>query len=218
MKRKELRAMLAMLAVVFAFVVVASGSWRWMPCAEQESANKGANHMALFKYGDFSACTLTNTAYYFTNTIPGGWAVEFVALAMDQAFNTGNTNYTQSCALEVGDGSDGDYFLSSTELARDGTEVYVKYGRPHDYTIALTLQKHLVTDGTNTFQAVTNATATATVSELGRKLYPTGGNLVFKFTPNVNESLSANTAGTVRLYFRLLSPADRFPVAAISPD
>jgi hypothetical protein len=139
-----------------------------------------------------------------TNAIAAKTSVECVGMLLDQAFDTANTNYTGSLALKVGDGSDDDLFLTSTELASDGTEVWVKYGPPNAGAIAVTpLTLSAGTTNLGEVLVMTNATAAFTASELSRKLYTTSGILVFGFTPNLNESVSANVKGKVRVYFRL---------------
>jgi hypothetical protein len=134
------------------------------------------------------------------------------------AFDTANTNYTGSLALIVGDGSDTDLFLASTELASDGTEVFVKFPPPHGGTVTVTAATKSVTNvldvtfnatttgvvtyATNTL--MTGATATVAAAELGRKLYASAGSLVFTFTPNAEEAVSENTKGEVEVFFRLI--------------
>jgi hypothetical protein len=63
-----------------------------------------------------------------------------------------------------------------------------------------------VTVATTSIALCTNATATVAAAELGRKLYASAGNIVFTFTPNSEESLSENTAGSVRVFFKLIEP------------
>lgn len=200
-------------AIVFVFVLFAAcsqaASVRFEVLGVPEmAAHRGATHCATIKYGDLAAYTTTNTAVLFTNSIPAKTGIEFVELMLDKAFDTGNTNYTGSVLVEVGDGSDADLYLTSTELASDGTEVWIKYGPPNTGAIVSTVTKQTVsltdTNGV-TALAMTNATvaSTFTASELGRKLYTSAGNLVFTVTPNAEEALSANTVGQVRMYFRL---------------
>jgi hypothetical protein len=211
----------------------ATANW-YATSLPEMAAHRGATHYALIKSSDFSAVTTTNTALSITNAINAKTGVEFVELMMDTAFDTGNTNYTGSVDLKIGDGSDDDLFLTSTELASDGTEVFIKYGPPNAATIASVLTRQAVNaltnvsaqtytptfilaDGTTNTTAIctnvaqlaisvlTNATvaSTATIGELGRKLYTSSGQIVFTVTPNTEEALSANTSGEVRCYFRL---------------
>lgn len=226
------------IAVISTAVVTLAGinamAWDWFPLSVAErSEHAGATHVAIFKNSDFTQ-SATNTAETFTNTIPAKHAVELVSMNLVQAFDTGNTNYSGRLGLKIGDGSDDDLFLASTELASDASEVYIKYGPPNSAAVSatftrstatavtgVTVQKGnfvvLTTGGaTQTISVVTNVvpatstfvtngtvSATATAGELGRKLYPTGGNVVFTFTPNATEALDDNVTGEVRVYFRV---------------
>jgi len=129
-------------------VSVARAAPQWMVLNTAEMAKWGATHCLEIEYND-AGSVATNTAVAFTNSVAANTAVEFVALILDTAWSGGNTNYTQSAALKIGDGSDDDLFLTSTELASDGTEVFVKYGPPHSETITSTPTKQSATFATN---------------------------------------------------------------------
>lgn len=231
---KKRKCGMLLVAAMLAWVMPAMAV-DWMALSIPEmAAHKGATHCAVIKYKDFTAYTSTNTAAVITNNISAKQGVEFVELLLDQAFDTGNTNFTGQVSLKIGDGSDDDLFLTATELASDGTEVWVKYPPPDGATIVSTLTRqalNAVTNVaaqqitltyldattnsatavvcTNVAQTVasflTNATvaSTATIGELGRKLYTSAGYIVYTITPNAEESLSENTSGEVRLYFRV---------------
>lgn len=194
MKKALIGLMAALMTVGMAF-----GAGQWMPLSVPEMAAKSATHCWEFNYTDFAANTTTNVAVYITNAIPAKTSVEFKGLMLDKAFETADP-WTNSVSLTVGDGSTADLFLTATELASDGTEVFVKFDQPHAFTIANTYQTVEIY-GTN---AVTNVTSVATVSEKGRKLYPAAGSLVATFTPMGMEAMASNYVGKVRLYFRLL--------------
>ncbi len=82
----------------------------------------------------------------------------------------------------MGDGADDDQFLTSTELASDGTEVYVKFGN-----------------------TVWNSGSASNVTlALGQEVYTTATNIYAKFTPNAQEALDDNVQGEVSLYFNLI--------------
>ena len=193
------------MSLVLAVVTVA-GAVQFQPLSVPEAAWLGATHKAIITEADLTTAT-TNTAQALTNAIPAGTAVECVGMRLVTAFDTANTNYTGSLALIVGDGSDTDLFLASTELASDGTEVFVKYAPPHSATVSYTsaiLTNVLYNGATGNVTVVTGVTGAATVGELGRKLYASAGSLVFTFTPNTEEAVSANTKGEVEVYFRLI--------------
>lgn len=139
------------------------------PLPEQERANIGATHVATVTYADLTE-TNTNTAQTLTNVfaVAAKEGVQLVAMQLVTAFDTGNTNYTGSVLVTVGDGTDTDLYLTSAELASDGTEVWLKYGTT------------------------------------GRKVYTAADTIDFVFTPNSDEALSANTAGEVRFYFKVI--------------
>lgn len=118
--------MAVVVAMVVAMVTVAQ-AYTWRPLSVPEMARWGATHSLEFDYADMVDSTETNTAETITIALPAKTAAEFRAIILDTAFDTGNTNYTGSVALTVGDGSDVDLYLTSTELASDGTEVFVKY-------------------------------------------------------------------------------------------
>ena len=169
--------------------------FKWYPLSVPEMAAHGATHMAVFEHSDFTETT-TNTATSFTNAVGAGIAVEFVKLVLDTAFDLGtdNTNFTGSVILRVGDGSTTDLFLSDTELASEGTEVWAKWPPLTGYAAAITT---VVASVTNSYTVLA-----ATGTEKGRKYYSAAGSLVCRFTPNAEHALASNTAGQVRLFFR----------------
>lgn len=243
------KQILTALATVM-IVAGAARAFEFQPLSVPEAAWQGATHVAIIKYSDLTTST-TNTAQTLTNAILANTAVECMGLHLVKAFDTGNTNYTGSVLLTVGDGSDADLFLASTELASDGTEVFVKYGRRDDaitatatsgpvtnlratasalvtnvkavvtgtmtnvvcaawtgnvsYVESVTLETNtvLISQTLQTNTVVSAVTAAGTSSSIGRKLYTAAGDLVFTFTPNTEEALSANTQGEVWVYFRV---------------
>lgn len=138
------------------------------PLPMESRAALGATHELVFSYSDLTV-SATNTVQSFTNAIPAKTALQFVMLKLQTAFDTGNTNYTGSVGLVAGDGSDADLFVTSTELASDGTEVFLKFGPPNAYTISSTLQTNTVvsavayTLGTNTLVYVSSFDGTNSV-------------------------------------------------------
>lgn len=205
--KKMMIGIVGLVAVVAS--VASAASFRAL--SVEEMAAMGATHVAKYEYSDFAACTTTNTALTLTNSvaIAAKDAVECVGLVLEKAFDTGNTNYTGSVLLTVGDSSDADLFMTSTELASDGTEVWFKFGREDVETITSTVTKHTVsltdTNGV-TALSMTNATvaSTAAAGVTARKVYTAANNIIFTFTPNAEEALSANTVGSVKVYFRIL--------------
>ncbi len=221
MKKQKCRMMVLAMALLMAGWATAA---EFRPLLEQERANLGATHEVTIKYSDLATGTTTNTALTLTNVfdVATNAAVQLVAMQLITAFDTGNTNYTGSLAVEVGDGTDADLYLTSTELASDGTEVWLKYGRSVQAATAaistnvtgITLQTVSLTD-TNAVTAlvVTNVVVTSaaqtrlsalTDDSTGRKVYTSADTIDFKFTPNAEEAVSANTSGEVRFYFKVI--------------
>ncbi len=198
-----------MVAFVSWFTVVPVKAWEWIPLDSLEAANKGATHQAVFEASDFDVST-TNAIQAFTNAVAAGSTVEFVAMLLDQPWSQGTTNYTDSFLVKIGDGSDDDLFLTSTELASDGTEVYTKLGPPNSYTITgTTSTNNIIYLGsatnvlTNTITYISALTAAATAGELGYKYFSTAGSIVFTFAPNAESAVDDFTAGKVRALFRI---------------
>jgi hypothetical protein len=230
MNQKRMRQ-IAAAALVALLSCAALAAPEWQPLSVPEMAKWGATHVLIVEWNDLTT-SATNTAQLFTNSVVAKTAVECVGLLLDEAFDTGNTNFTGSLAIKIGDGSVDDLFLASTELASDGTEVFVKYPPLNTYTVAYTLQTNtlvsavtngaaLVTDGTNVFTVVSNLTVTSgsvisvsgitaasTAGELGRKLYTTAGSIISTITPNTQEAVDDNTSGKVRVYFKLFKFGD----------
>lgn len=171
---------------------------------EQEKADTSANWVYTFKYGDFNVAS-TNTAETNTVNILAKQGFRVVAMTLPTAFDTGSSAlWTTSVGVVVGDGSDADLFLTSTELASDSTEVFLKYGRSGFQT--LSLNTAIITNEaksaaiTNIYTAVTNATISQTE---GTKVYTSDDTIDFIFTPSNEEMLSSNTAGEVRFYIEI---------------
>jgi hypothetical protein len=162
-----------------------------------------ATHVVNFTHADLTTtstngATLTNSTVF---TVKGTDMVEFVAMELVRPFEYSGTNTLDSTTVVVGDGTDADFFLASTELNKNGTEVWYKYPPLPSYAITVTTVSNAVFGGT---QAVMSATATATGSALGRKVYTGDDTVDFVFTPNsTNYALSDLDIGEVNFYFRL---------------
>lgn len=165
-----------------------------LPLPLQAQAHYHATHEMIVEYSDLTG-TATNTAQSFTNGIAAPAIVSLVGMKLERAFDTENTNYTGSLAIKVGDGSDDDLFLTSTELASDGAEVFVKYAPAN--TLTTTVLTNVVYNGTTGNVTV----ATGAVGTLGTKTYSTDGSVVVTVTPNAEEAVAANKKGRVRLLF-----------------
>ena len=196
-----MKRILSAIAVLAALVLAADTGWgaSFRPLPEQEQAYIGATHVATIGYADLTD-TNVNTAQTLTNVfaVEAKQGVQLVAMQLITAFNAGN-NATGSVAVIVGDGTDTDLYLTSTELNSNLTEVWLKYGR----------SVQAATSGviTNVIGATTNLVTVLTAltdDVTGRKLYTASDTIDFTFTPNAVNSLSQNTAGEVRFYFKVI--------------
>ena len=223
--KKFTMLMIALLAVAG----FAQAAAEWRPTDVAEAALTGANRVYTVDYADLTT-TDTNTAQTLTVSVPAKAAVQFVMMVLETAFDTGDTNYTGSLAVKVGDGTDDDLYLTSTELASDGSEVWKKFAVANGGTIAVTPQTISVaaapvltlagvamtdtngvtatcltnvTVATTAYTVATNATATYTAGVLGEKIYTAADTIDVVFTPNSEEAVSANTSGKVKFYFNV---------------
>jgi hypothetical protein len=204
-----MKKVLAILAAAMVAGLVSASTVELKPLSTAERASMGATHYAEFTKASFGTAA-TNTAEVFTNTVPAKRAVEFVGMVLNPAFEgllTPTNHPATSLALKIGDGSDDDLFMASTELASDGTEVFVKYGPPNAYTITPTLSKTAITNDVIN-QVVTNVTAAATAGELGRQTFNSAGIIRFTFTPDADEATDDMSSGSVRVYFKVFDPTN----------
>ena len=171
---------------------------------QERAAHAGATHCFTVDYSDL-ATTATNTAETLTFAVSAKQSVRFVSMKLDTAFDTGNTNYTGSLAVTVGDGTDADLYLTSTELASDGSEVFFKFDSGYSSTVTVTPTTTALvylgaTTNLTTNTVVTSIAAAYSPGALGRKVYTADDTIDFTFTPNTEEATSANTSGLVKFY------------------
>jgi hypothetical protein len=115
-----------MLMVIFAGVAEAVDV---RVLGNRAKAELGATHEVTITHADLTETT-TNTAETLASfAVVAKQGVKLVAMHLVTPFDTISTNYTTSTLLTVGDGTDADLYLTSTELNTDGTEVYLKFGR-----------------------------------------------------------------------------------------
>ncbi|MCK9599134.1 MAG: hypothetical protein M0R06_08845 [Sphaerochaeta sp.] len=100
------------------------------PVTLQERAFVGATHIVTIEHSDLTE-TNTGTAQTLTNVlnVAAKQRVELIGMELVTAFDAGN-NATGSVLVTVGDGAAGaDFYLDSTEVDLNKTEVWAKYGR-----------------------------------------------------------------------------------------
>lgn len=158
------------------------------PVAERlfdlEALANQATHVVEIDAADFAAVTGTNTSYTSSIPVSAKALVYLGHMRLSQAFDTANTNVTGSVSVKVGDAGDDDRFLTATELASDGTEIWGKWGN------------------TAWNSGITNNVTFA----YSPVCYTVGTNINFIFTPNSGEALASNTVGRVKFYFGILNP------------
>jgi hypothetical protein len=187
---KHGRISIAMILALAAWVFIAppASAQKIRQVTEQEKAETGANWVYEVAFGDFTS-TATNTAQTLTMNIVAKQGVTLVAMTLPTAFDTSSGSmWTSSCAVTVGDGTDADLYLTSTELASDGTEVFLKYGR--------------------TVWSSGAATDDVTFA-YSPKVYTGSDTIDFAFTPDNTEMLSSNTSGKVRFWFNIWDATKR---------
>jgi hypothetical protein len=145
-------AQIIALFVALSVMPVVAATYRQLP--EQTKAALGATHIVTIEYSDLTE-TNASTAQSLTNivSIPAKRGVQGICAVLTQPFGGGTTNIT-SIALKVGDGTDDDLYLSSTEIAENATEEYFKWG---NWTF---------NSASTTIAAWTNATGSATKTYL----------------------------------------------------
>lgn len=210
---KAMKAIAGM--VMAALVTMAAQAGTLYPLDAVSGAGLGgATHVLVIRYddADIQAETNDNTALTIAGiSVDAPQGVELIASQLVQAFD-GTSWDTNSVAMTVGDGTDADLFLQSQELASDGTEVFLKFGRRPDATISTAVTKDtttityltgLSTTGSTAVVTNTYVSATGAAADMGRKVYTSDDTVDVVLTPSATRSLADNTAGEVRLYFRI---------------
>jgi hypothetical protein len=151
-----------------------------------EAVAVGATHAVTLEHTDLTTAT-TNTAQVFNVPVLAKQGVEVVAYVLREPFQDVATNGNNTLTLTIGDGSDADLFLTSTEMCVDGTEVFTKFPAP------------MVNSGT-----ASNVTLLAS-----SKVYTADGNMVLTVTPHTNYGVAAMDAGKVEVFFRVVDSVTR---------
>ena len=186
------------LGLMAALVVLAVGASAQTPTniaprlvslTDSEAAFAGANYAADVVYNMLTSTT-TNTSQTFVLPIPANTHVAAVGARLITPFDNGwATIATNSVLFAVGDTSGGANYIPSVQLGKSSTPVYWQPA----YSVIT------VNSPTN----VTNVTVTSA------QYYSAATNLYFTLTPT-NATLSANSQGQVRVYFRLHTPGGLF--------
>ena len=117
--------------------LVVAGTLKPLPISAQ--AAHGATELTFADLAESSSITAEVVTSLFA--VPAKWGVAVTHVVLETAWDNGNGAQANTVALSIGDGGDPDRFLTATELAEDGTEVWLKYGTASEtvYTAADTV-------------------------------------------------------------------------------
>lgn len=202
---KKLSCLIAVLLLVLCWWVPASTAASFRPLDSIEAATYGASHVQEITYEDMAEWIQTNGTHGVTSSIPAGSGLTFVGMTLPTAFNDSialgaASAVTNSLLLTVGDGSDVDYYMTSTQIAADGTEVFVQFAPIGG--VSITPQTLALTGTVQNVAVVTNV-ATAL---LGDKYFSSAGSVIYTFTGAGGHIPADLEQGAVRLFWRLIRP------------
>jgi len=125
----------------------------------------GATHLVRVTHADLTE-TVDNTAQTLGSSfaVAAKQGVELVAMVLVTPFTDDATNAFSTTTVTVGDGTDADLYLDSTELNSYGTEVFLKWGRSGFSQAATTA---FATNGTVALTPETGNFASAITPETG---------------------------------------------------
>jgi hypothetical protein len=210
------RMMIGLVLGMLAWSAMAGGIY---PLPEQGKAATGADLVWVIDCDDLTNETASATQTLTDFAVAAKQGVELVSMVLKEAFYDTATNANNTVAITVGDGTDADLFLDSTELNSYGTEVFLKFGRGFGQAVTGAFGTALVattnvytnviygagaTTGNVPVVTYTLTTGNAVVAtEVGRKLYTAADTVDVVFTPTSGYALSDLDYGEVWLYFRL---------------
>lgn len=182
--------LIGILAMAFAGSVMAAGVQN---LSVPEMTQWDADTCVTVNYKDFSKFTGSNTTYTMTNVlaIAAGNTLELRAFVLDKAFAgaTHTNTYTNSLTVAVVDAGSTNSIMAATQIHAEGTEVWFKL--PY----VLSTLTYLTTGATTT-------TAVVVTSPAGNKYYTAANYVNLDFATGAEHIMSADTAGSFRLYFR----------------
>jgi len=189
-----------LLVLVLAFGVRAATV---QPLMVAERTRWDATHMVTITHADLTEST-TNTAQTLGSllSVAAKEGVELMAMQLVTPFTYSTTNGFNSVTVTVGDGSDADLYLTSTELCSHGTEVYLKFGRLPIDTATTVNAVTGVTDNTSAFMTGVTATmATNTITYLNTSTNAATNTIVYvsAVTPATANAVTSTTAATSAL-------------------
>lgn len=128
------------------------------PLPLQSVAGRAYNAHIVVRAEDLTETTANTAQVLNLLNVKAGQAVRLVHHKLVTAFKDASDSNFNTCAATVGDGSDPDRLLTSTELNENGTEVDLKFG-PSVLPVALTAATVSTADGSDagTTQTLANA-------------------------------------------------------------
>lgn len=180
-----IRYAVMMVAVLFAVMQALAQDVKRLTINESAYWN-GATHVVTVSHDELTETT-DNTAQTLTVAVLAKQAVSMVAMVLEETFQDTATNANNTVTVMVGDGTDADLYLTSTELCVDGTEVFFKFG--------------------NTVW--NSGSATNVTLAYGTKVYTADDTIDFKFTPHASYALSEQDTGRVSFYLRIQDAVNR---------
>jgi hypothetical protein len=182
------------LAALMMVLSVRATSFDLVPLGIEDMARYGATHVLDVSYKDWVGYTTsTNTTLTNTNALPAGTLVKLVLMKSDGQWDC--ETYTDSLLVYSGWAADTDGFLESTEIAKDGTEIFAN--------VTPFPKVESGASGLGTTNWVTNITYVAG----GWKYCTTATNILTTFKQNSYGScISSNIAGRTRWFFNIVLP------------
>lgn len=201
--------------LITCIALVACGSFlakaaEFYPLPIQEAAVNAANYSTIINASDFvgTATNLTTTNTIISAQSGSGKvyapvlansSVQLVGARLIRAFSgSSNTNYSHTLSLSVGDGDSATKYVNGWKIHASNTPVYA-ISPIVGGTATTTLTP------SPAWSNVTNCVAVTTISPTagGATLYTVATNLTFTFTGNAEEKVTANTIGSLQLYWRV---------------
>jgi len=161
--RNKLNMIGAVWMVLLVFAALAAPAATVNRLGVRAAADYDANYCIVITDEDLTT-SATNTAQVISNlfAVSSNMAVELIAMELETEFSDDATNAFSSVTVTVGDGTDTDYYLTSTELCLHNDPTYVAYPRaPYPGTTSAMLSN--VTENTASFIAATPTLLTTTV-------------------------------------------------------
>jgi len=205
--KKRMGLMMA-LAISLACVAQAAPALRQLPW--QMGVKYGATHALEFTYADLTT-TSTNTTMVFTNTIAAPAGVQFVGMLLDQPFDSATQTNVFSMTLSCGTADSTTRWISSKQVATDGTEVRTSFGTVYTATLTTESLTNLLKTASAAGIVVSNVTDAAVVTgvTVTQPLSEQTANVVITTTfgtAGSDRNHAEFESGRVRLFFRIWTP------------